>query len=90
MAAPLPRLQYFDIEAAAEKVRLAFAVCNQEFTDERIPFAEWGAKKASMPYGQLPVLHVPGDFSRPLTQSAAMVRYIAAKFDSSNLNLLFI
>lgn len=80
MASSLPKLQYFDIEAAAEKVRLAFAVCGVAFDDERVQFKDWGALKPSTPYGQLPVLTMGG---MTVSQSGAMCRYICSKHDPS-------
>lgn len=74
------KLTYFGIEAAAEKVRLALVMCNKEFEDERIDFAAWGARKASTPYGQLPIMDIDG---KVFAQSGAMMRWAARKYDGS-------
>merc|ERR1712107_289537 len=68
---PKFKLTYFNLEAAAEKVRLAFVVNGIDFEDNRIDFATWGALKPQTPWGQLPILEVDG---RNWTQSYAMLR----------------
>ena len=52
MASSLPVLTYFNIEAAAEKVRLAYVLTGTEFVDDRIEFKDWPARKATTPYGK--------------------------------------
>jgi len=74
------KLTYFGIEAAAEKVRLAFIMSGTEFEDKRVTFEEWGALKESTPYGQLPILEVDG---KVWTQSFAMLRYAGKLGDGS-------
>eukprot|EP01046_Picozoa_sp_COSAG06_P102267 COSAG06_NODE_48432_length_332_cov_0.665236_1_plen_52_part_10 len=47
-AAALPaslKLSYFNIQGAAEKVRLAFVLGRIPFEDHRVPFPEWTALK---------------------------------------------
>lgn len=75
--ASLPKLKlvYFDIEGAAEPVRLALALANVPFEDSRVKFPDWPALKATAPYGQLPLLYVDED-AIPKTQSGAMLRWI--------------
>ena len=72
--APKLKLTYFNIEGAAEKVRLALKLGGLEFQDERIEMAAWQQLKPSTPYGQLPLLSI--DDQPPVTQSFAMLRYI--------------
>ena len=72
--APKLKLTYFNIEGAGEKVRLALKLGGLEFEDVRIDFQSWGAMKPTTPNGQLPLLSI--DDQPPVTQSAAMVRYV--------------
>ena len=72
--APKLKLTYFNIEGAAEKVRLALKLGGIDFQDERIDMASWSALKPSTPYGQLPLLTI--DDQAPVTQSFAMLRYV--------------
>ena len=67
------KLTYFDIQGAAEKVRLAFVLGSIPFSDVRVPFDQWGAMKPTTPYGQLPLLSIDGTES--IAQSDAMLRY---------------
>lgn len=71
--APNLKLTYFNIEGAAEKVRLAFIVGGVDFEDDRINFEAWGALKPTTKFGQLPLMSVDG--GEPLAQSGAMLRY---------------
>eukprot|EP01065_Artemidia_motanka_P033995 TRINITY_DN4108_c2_g1_i1.p1 TRINITY_DN4108_c2_g1~~TRINITY_DN4108_c2_g1_i1.p1 ORF type:complete len:647 (+),score=233.66 TRINITY_DN4108_c2_g1_i1:78-2018(+) len=72
---------YFDIAGKAEASRLALAHAGVPFKDTRLNFEKFGELKASgkLPFGQVPVLLVSGKGrkTRCLSQSAAMVRYIA-------------
>ena len=36
------RLSYFDIEGAAEKVRLALVLAGVDFEDDRVVWSQWG------------------------------------------------
>lgn len=78
MAPQYPKLKlvYFDIEGAAEPVRLALALSEIPFEDARIKFPDWPQLKPTLPYQQLPVLYVDDDDS-PRTQSGAMLRWVA-------------
>jgi glutathione S-transferase len=71
---PKLKLTYFNIEGAAEKVRLALKVGGVEFQDERIEFPQWTELKPKTPFGQLPLLCI--DDKPPVTQSYAMLRYV--------------
>jgi len=55
-----------------EPVRIAFSIGGIPFEDDRVPFAEWGARKPGTPFGSLPVLEVDG---KTLAQSNAITRY---------------
>ena len=70
---PKLKLTYFNIQGAAEKVRLAFVLGAVPFDDVRVPFPEWPALKPTTPYGQLPLLTI--DDGEPMAQSDAMLRY---------------
>eukprot|EP00618_Florenciella_parvula_P014758 CAMPEP_0119490558 /NCGR_PEP_ID=MMETSP1344-20130328/15694_1 /TAXON_ID=236787 /ORGANISM="Florenciella parvula, Strain CCMP2471" /LENGTH=250 /DNA_ID=CAMNT_0007525735 /DNA_START=76 /DNA_END=828 /DNA_ORIENTATION=+ len=74
------KLEYFPIEAAAEKVRLAFVMTDTPFEDVRIPFKQWGARKATAKYGQMPILTIDG---KEIYQSRAMVQYAGKLGDGS-------
>jgi glutathione S-transferase len=79
--APTPRLVYFDLEGAAEKIRLTFSIVGMKFIDHRVNFqTEWPSMKHTVPNGQLPVLYLGGQI---FTQSAAMCRWIARQGDGS-------
>jgi len=71
-------LTYFPLKARAYAIRLALHIGDVPFTDERLPFTEWGAKKGGadadkdFPMGQLPVLKVD---DKVLCQSQAILFY---------------
>lgn len=48
-SAPSIELKYFNIEGAAEKVRLAFVIGGIPFSDVRVPFDQWGANHTVRP-----------------------------------------
>jgi glutathione S-transferase len=79
--APKIKLTYFDIEGRGECVRLALALANVPFEDDRIPFSKWPEVKPTLPFGQLPVLTIDDGPMR--TQSAAMVKYIGKRFSKT-------
>lgn len=87
---PQITLTYFNIEAAAEKVRLALVMTGTEFEDKRINFDEWGALKPTTPYGQLPLMTVTSadGTTKTFAQSVAMMRWVARKFDATNTLLV--
>ena len=69
------KLTYFNIEGAAEKIRLAFKIGNVPFEDERIDFGVWQSElKGKSKFGQLPLLTL--DDKPPVAQSFAILRYI--------------
>ncbi len=72
---PNTTLTYFDIPTSrGEECRLALHLAGVPFTDERLKPAEFAARKASFPFGALPVLTVEGH--PPLAQSNAILRLI--------------
>merc|ERR1712039_651084 len=77
---PTIKLTYFNLEAAAEKVRLAFVITGTAFEDNRIDFADWKELKPSTPHRQLPLLEVDG---KVYSQSGAMLRYAGKLGDGS-------
>merc|ERR1719158_1178489 len=73
MSAPSIKLTYFNIEGAAEKVRLAFVLNGVNFEDNRIGFDAWQSLKPTTKFGQLPLMEIDG--AAPIAQSDAMMRY---------------
>ena len=71
-AAPALRLQYFNIEGPAEKIRLTLSIAKIPFRDDRVAFEDWPSVKPTTPYGQLPVLYVDDE---AMAQSDAILRY---------------
>jgi prostaglandin-H2 D-isomerase / glutathione transferase len=67
-----PRLIYFDFSGSrGEECRMALHLAGIDFEDVRIKGADWPAMKASMPFGAMPVLELPG--KAPLAQSNAIL-----------------
>jgi glutathione S-transferase len=69
---PSIKLTYFDIEGAAEPVRLALVLSGTPFEDERVAFPDWAVMKPTTPYGQLPVMTIN---EKIYTQSKMMLRW---------------
>ncbi|MEY4747968.1 MAG: hypothetical protein RIQ60_182 [Pseudomonadota bacterium] len=56
-----PRLSYFDFAGSrGEECRIALHLAGIDFEDVRVKSADWPALKASMPFGAMPVLELPG------------------------------
>src|SRR5207253_370075 len=71
------KLTYFDAPVSrGEECRLALHVAGVPFEDERLNHDQWAARKASTPFGALPVLTVDG---RQLAQSNAILRFIGSQ-----------
>jgi glutathione S-transferase len=71
-------LTYFDAPAArGEECRLALHLAGVAFTDERLNPEQWNAKKASTPYGALPVFTVEGH--EPIAETNAILRLIGSE-----------
>jgi glutathione S-transferase len=74
---PVYKLTYFDSAASrGEECRLALHLAGLPFEDERLKPDQWAARKASTPFGALPVLTVDG---RQLAQSNAILRFIGSQ-----------
>lgn len=70
-----PKLTYFDAPVSrGEECRLAFVIAGVDFEDIRLKRDEWGAKKASSPYGALPYLEIEG--KGVIAHSNAILNYI--------------
>ena len=76
------KLTYFDIEGAAEPVRLALTLTETSFEDDRVKFENWPALKATTKYGQLPVMKIGED---TVVQSGAMLRHIGRNYGGGKL-----
>lgn len=71
---PELKLRYFDFNGGrGEAARLAMAIGNVPFEDERIRIEDWPNVKGTTPFGQLPVLHVDGE---EITQTNTINRYV--------------
>jgi glutathione S-transferase len=74
-----PILTYFDFSSSrGEECRLALAAAGVDFTDNRITRDQWGAMKATSPFGSLPTLQIEG--KPPLAQSNAILAYIGRTY----------
>lgn len=72
------KLTYFDAAASrGEECRLALHLAGVPFEDERLKADQWALRKASTPFGALPVLTVDG---RQLAQSNAILRFIGSQY----------
>lgn len=71
---PQLKLSYFDFHGGrAEPIRLALAIGGIAFEDHRFSFHEFSEVRKTVPFGQVPVLHVDGV---QVTQSDAILRYV--------------
>jgi prostaglandin-H2 D-isomerase / glutathione transferase len=70
-----PKLTYFDAPASrGEECRIALHLAGIDFEDVRVKPADWPAKKASTPFGSMPLFELPG---KPvLAQSIAILTFI--------------
>jgi glutathione S-transferase len=72
---PKTTLTYFDAAVSrGEECRLALFLAGVPFEDERLSRAQWADRRASAPFGSLPVLTVEGH--PPLAQSNAILTLI--------------
>jgi glutathione S-transferase len=70
-----PRLIYFDFAGSrGEECRMALHLAGVDFEDVRVKSGDWPAMKASMPFGAMPVLELPG--KPPLAHSNAILVFI--------------
>ncbi len=73
-----PTLTYFDIPTSrGEEIRLALFIAGVPFTDERLSRAQWLERKATSPYGALPIFTTEG--KPPLAQSNAILRMLGSQ-----------
>lgn len=73
------KLTYFDFPGGrGEDCRLALHIAGVDFEDDRVKGSTWSDRKASTPYGSLPVLSVRG---QDLGQSNAILRFIGSHHD---------
>ncbi len=76
---PTTTLTYFDIPTSrGEECRLALHLAGVPFTDERLKMPEWQARRATAPFGGLPILTVEGH--PPLGQSNTILRLIGKQY----------
>ena len=79
------KLNYFNLRARGELIRLIFAASGQEFTDNRIEFPDWPALKPNTPFGQLPYLEITEDGkTRSICQSMAIGKVVVLQMHSSH------
>lgn len=72
---PTTTLTYFDFSGSrGEECRLALHLAGVPFTDERLTREQFAARKASLPFGALPVLTVEG--RPPIAQSNAILTLV--------------
>jgi glutathione S-transferase len=74
------RVTYFDIYGLGEPIRLALALADMPFTDERLTREQFAEVKPQLRFGQVPCLTVNGD---EYFQTSAILRYIGRAFDTS-------
>ena len=73
-----PTLTYFDIPTSrGEECRLALFIAGVPFTDERLTRSQWEARKATSPFGALPIFSSEG--KPPLAQSNAILRMLGTQ-----------
>ncbi|KAK8816763.1 hypothetical protein WA577_002160, partial [Blastocystis sp. JDR] len=79
-------LHYFGSKARAESIKLALYLAHIPYKFE--PVQDWpkmkeeGLKSGSLPFGQVPMLHMDG---MDMVQTVAILRYISANYLSKNL-----
>jgi glutathione S-transferase len=72
---PKTTLTYFDFSGSrGEECRLALFLAGAPFEDERLSRAQWADRRASTPFGAIPVLTVEG--RPPLAQSNAILTFV--------------
>jgi prostaglandin-H2 D-isomerase / glutathione transferase len=73
-----PTLTYFDIPTSrGEECRLALFISDVPFTDERLSAEQWATRKATAPFGALPVFTMEG--RPPLAQTNAILRMLGSQ-----------
>ncbi len=61
----------------SEECRLALFIAGVPFTDERLTRPQWEERKASSPYGALPIFSIEG--RPPIAQSNAILRMLGSQ-----------
>jgi len=74
------KLTYFNATGIAETSRLILAHAGVRYTDQRLTDAQFTGVKNKLPYGQLPIAKVDGEF---IAQSTAIARLFANQFGLS-------
>ncbi len=75
---PTHKLTYFDAPTSrGEECRLALFVAGVPFDDERVKTPDWPARKASTPFGAVPVLTIEGKGA--IAQSNAILRFVGSQ-----------
>ena len=73
---PQPQLLYFDIRGRAEPIRLLLEEVGVAYEDVQITNDEWPARRASTPFGRMPVYR-EGDLKIP--ETFAILNYLGRK-----------
>jgi glutathione S-transferase len=68
------KLTYFPLGGRGDSTRLALAIGNIKFTDERIPFPQWTKLKATTPFGSMPILTLAD--GTQITQQKSILRFV--------------
>uniref|UniRef100_A0A7E4VBZ9 glutathione transferase n=1 Tax=Panagrellus redivivus TaxID=6233 RepID=A0A7E4VBZ9_PANRE len=76
-------LNYFDARGLGEPIRLIFKYAGVDFTDNRIPHADWPKHKSKAPTGKLPNLQID---DLVLSESGAIYRSLARKYNLNGAN----
>lgn len=75
---PKVTLSYFDFSGSrGEECRLALVMAGVDFIDDRINPKDWPAKKASTPFGAMPIMKIEGEGE--LSQSNAILGLIGTR-----------
>ena len=68
------KLYYFDVYSRGEAIRMILNHNKVQFEDVRITQEQWGEKKGTFEFSQVPILQVDG---KQMAQSNAIARYLA-------------
>jgi len=72
------KLTYFNAKGRAEVSRLILAYGGAKYVDDRLTGEQFGARKSSLRYTQVPMLTYNGE---PIYQSLTIARFLAAEFN---------
>jgi len=73
------KLTYFGVRGRAEPIRYLFAAASQKYEDVRVTYEEWIKLKPTTKTKVLPFVNTPE--GQILTESMAIARYFAKKYD---------